>query len=232
VSLKRFWTGGTVMPEGAGYAVLLDGKPVKTPGRRGLVLPMPGLADAVLAEWLAVEGDVHPDTMPLTRMANTVIDRVADYRPAVAQEIAGFGRADLICYRADGPGELVARQQALWDPWVTWAAESLGAKLAVTIGILPVDQPPEALAALADAVNRFDAWGLVPLHALVTISGSLVLGLATALRALDPDGAIRAMEVDEAWQTEQWGQDALAQARTERLRTEFGHAIRFLTLQD
>lgn len=219
---KRFWKAATAEPCDGGFTVRLDGRPVKTPAKTPLVLPTLAMAQAIAAEWDAQEGLLRPETMPATRAANSALDKVAPQHDAVVEEVARYGGSDLLCYRAEGPAELVARQEAGWGPWLDWAAQSLAAPLHVTTGIIHVAQPPESLARLRAAVAQASPFQLAALHDLVAITGSLVLGLALARGCLTADSAFDLSRIDEHWQAEQWGVDeeaaALDAARRQALR--------------
>lgn len=227
---RRFWKDASAVAEGDGWGVRLDSRPLRTPAKAPLVLPSVALAEAVAAEWQAQEAEVRPATMPLTRMANSAIDKVVPQRALVVAEIARFGASDLLCYRAEGPSELVARQAAVWDRLIDWAAQDLGAPLRVTAGIVPVDQPAASVERLADLVADHDPFALVGLHDLVAISGSLVIGLAVARGTLDAAEGFTAARIDEDWQVEQWGEDDEAAAACADKRAAFHDAARFLGL--
>lgn len=216
-------------PEAALYGVALDGKPVRTPGGRALACLEP-VARAAAAEWAAVEERVDPGAMPVTRAVNTAIERVAPQRAAVIADIAAYGGSDLICYRAEEPEGLVAREAAGWDPILAWAAERYGARLILAGGVTPVAQPTAALRALHDAVAARCDLGLVGLFELTTLSGSLLLALATAERRLSSEAAWALSRIDEEWQIERWGRDAEADAAAARKRQAFDDAARLIRL--
>jgi chaperone required for assembly of F1-ATPase len=228
--MKRFWTDVTVVPEGEGFGIRLDGRPVHTPAKAPCLLPTRALADAAAAEWEMQKGKVNPDAMPLTRAANTVLDRVSQEYHAVVQTVAAYGGTDLICYRAQNPEGLVQRQAERWDPLVRWSAEALDAPLVLTVGVMHVPQPKTSLARMAAAVRAHDPWELTALHDLVTISGSLVIGLAVSRGYLAPEAAWSASRVDEDWNIAEWGEDAEAAAVATRRRAGFLDAARLLTL--
>lgn len=209
---RRFWTEVGIRAEPGGFAVLLDTRPLQTPAKALLRVPTPALAAAIAAEWQAIEAEIDPERLPLTRAANTAIDRVSRDPAPVVEALAAYGNADLICYRADGPEALRRRQAAAWDPWLAWAAERLAAPLSTTTGVMPLSQPAASLAALRAAVADFDPFSLVAVHDLVTLSGSLVLGLAVAQGALPGSEAWALSRLDEIWQAEQWGADDEAEA--------------------
>lgn len=224
---KVFWKTVGTDPVDGGFAVTLDGRPIRTPGKAPLVLPTRALAQMVAAEWQAQAGTVRPETMPATRMANTAIDRIPVQRADVVAHLAAYGGSDLICYRAESPAGLVARQAEAWDPLIDWAAHVFGARLAVGRGIVHVPQDPAALARLADLVGAQDSFALAAFHDLVALSGSLVLALAVIHCARDPETAWALSRVDEEWQAEQWGRDEEAEDAAARKRAEFLFAARF-----
>jgi chaperone required for assembly of F1-ATPase len=227
---KVFWTRAEAVAEAQGFAIRLDGRAVKTPAKAPLLLPGRSLAQAVAAEWAAQTGTVRPQTMPLTRLAQTAIDKVAPQRAAVAEIVAAYGGSDLLCYRAAAPRELVARQAAGWDPLLDWAATALSARLTVTAGIVPVPQPAAALAALSAAVHARDPFALAALHDLVAITGSLVLGLAVQAGRLTADAAHALSRIDEDWQAEHWGADEEAAESAARKAADMAAAGRFSDL--
>ena len=230
IAAKRFWTGVSVVEAPGGFGLRLDERPLRTPAKAELVVPTLALGRAIAAEWAAIEGEVVPEALPFTRAANVALDRVAVDPAPVVDHVAAYGESDLLCYRADGPAGLVARQAAAWDPPLAWAAERLGAPLAPTIGVAHRAQDPASLAALRVAVAAHDPFGLTALHELVTLSGSLVLGLAAALGAMSAPEAWAASRVDEAWQEGQWGVDAEAAARARAREADFFRAARLLEL--
>lgn len=227
--MKRFWKVVVVTPE---RGVALDGRPVRTPGRVPLILPNDVLADAVAAEWRAVEDMLNPREMPLTGLANAAIDRVAPDPCTFAAGLARYAESDLLCYRADAPEPLVARQAAAWDPVIAWAQRRYDVGLEVTTGIVHRAQPPATLVRLAEVVAAHDPFALAGLSPVVTLSGSLLLALALVESATAADAVWVAAHVDEDWQAEMWGEDALAAEQRAARRAEFDAAVQFLLLLD
>jgi chaperone required for assembly of F1-ATPase len=229
-SRRKFWDRATARASGAGFAVMLDAQPLRTPAGAPFAVPTKALAEAIAGEWDALEGEIVPARLPLTRLANTAIDRVAGAHAAVVATVADYGGADLLCYRAAAPEALAARQAAAWDPWLQWAARALGAPLLAVTGLVHHPQPDASLAALRGAVAACDPFALTALHELVALSGSLVLGLAVARDALAPEAAWDLSRIDETWQAEQWGTDAEAEAAAAGKRAEFLRAAALLRL--
>ncbi|CAH1666735.1 ATP12 family chaperone protein [Chelatococcus asaccharovorans] len=228
---KRFYTLAGVETRPDGFALVLDGRGARTPGRRPLVLPTQVLAEAVAAEWEAQEGVIDPRRMPLTRLANSAIDGVADNGEAVAAEVIRYAGSDLLCYRADHPEKLVTRQAALWDPVLAWAREELGARFILAAGVMHVTQPDAALEAVAARVERYSApFSLAALNVMTTLTGSVLLALAVAEGHLSPAEAWAAAHVDEDFQIAAWGEDEEASARRAARWHDFAAAARLFAL--
>lgn len=226
--MKRFYEHAGVMQDEDGVAVILDGKTVKTPARRLLVLPNESIAKAVAREWAAQGETIDPDTMPLMRLAATAIDRVSDNRAAVVDEIAAYGETDLVCYRTAEPDDLKARQAENWQPLLDWCADQLGARLAITEGVIAAPQESYAIAALRRAVDGYDSMSLAALHSIATATSSLVIALALAEGHMDAETSWRVSRVDESFQAEHWGVDEETLAQAGRLRATLFAAARFL----
>jgi chaperone required for assembly of F1-ATPase len=213
-----------------GYGVTLDEKPVRTPAKRDLVVPSSALVRAIAAEWDAQDPEIRPHTMPLTRLAATALDRTSEQRDKVVAEVAGYAGTDLVCYRADYPPTLVARQQAAWQPLIDWAMLRFDAPLAVTSGVIPAEQSPVSLKAFASAVAAHDDFRLTALHALTTVCGSLVIGLAVLEGRLDAEAAFAVSQLEETFEIEAWGEDAEAVARRAALAADIAASVRFVEL--
>lgn len=228
---KRFWKEVSVIEGTDGHAVALDGKPARTPARHPLAFPSVALAEAVADEWRAVGEQLDPAQMPLTRLANSAIDGVAAQQEAVIADAAKYAGSDLLCYRADNPQSLIARQALVWNPILEWCAEAFGARLKIADGIMFLAQEEGALAALHKAVAAIPApFGLAALHSITTLTGSVVLALALAHGRLTSDQAWEAAHVDEDFQIAQWGADEEAAERRASRRKEFDAAVLMLAL--
>ncbi len=224
---KRFYKDVTV-GEGAFFQILLDGRVVRTPGKRALLLPSRTLADFIAAEWQAQGAAINPGIMPLTRFANTAIDAVSDAQKEVANDIAAYAGRDLLCYRAVAPPELTRLQAASWDPVIHWAREALSAHFTVVEGVMPVEQPVLTLKKFSAALEPHDAFKLTALHVLTTLTGSALLALAYARGFLPSEDFWTAAHVDEDYQIAHWGQDEEAAHRRVLRRQEFDAACRLL----
>jgi chaperone required for assembly of F1-ATPase len=224
---RRFYTAAGVQETPGGFEVTLDDRPIRTPARHALAFPTRGLAEAAAAEWNAQGEYIEPVRMPLTRLANTIIDGVAAATDAVAAAVAKYLGSDLLFYRATGPERLVARQHELWDPVLAWARDALGAHFITGTGVMPLLQPEQALVAASAAIPR-EPWPLGAVHAVTTLTGSALLALALARRAITCEAAWTAANVDEDWNVEQWGADALALERRALRSAEMEAAGRVL----
>ena len=229
--MKRFWTHAAAVPDGATWAIELDNKPLRIPGG-GTPLRMAShpLAMAIAAEWHGAGATLTMDDLPLTRLAGTAQDRIAPDPAPVAAAMAVYAQSDVLCYRASHPAELVARQDAQWQPWLDWSAERYGARLLPAEGIVHRPQPPDALARLAAAYAALSPDSLAALGIAVPALGSAVLGLALQAGALGAEAAFAVAHLDELFQAEQWGEDASALVRRRHVLHDLALAERYLRL--
>ena len=224
---KRFWKAANVFEEEGGFGIRLDTRPVKTPAKAALVVPSRPLAEAIAAEWDAQEEVIRPDIMPMTRSANAAIDKVRHQHAEVADLLAAYGDADLLCYRADGPDSLVARQVEAWDPLLDWAENRFGVRLLPVAGVMHSPQDARALAVLSEQVHALDDFAMTAFHDLVGLSGSLVIGFAAMEGARPAEELWELSRLDERWQEEQWGVDEEAREVEAVKQSEFLHAKTF-----
>ena len=232
--MRRFWDTAAVAPTEGGFAVLLDGKPMRIPGGKPLTIAAPALADGIAAEWQqaggAKGGELSMDNVPLTRLAGTAQDRIAPDPAPVAAALAQYAESDLLCYRAEHPVALVVRQAHAWQPWLDWAARTHGARLHATTGIVHVPQDLAALEAIQRAMAGQSVLTLAALGVAVPLLGSAVLGLALADGVLDAKTAHELSSLDELFQVSAWGEDAEAALRRQRVAEDVALAERFMLL--
>ena len=227
---ERFYKEVAHQPQDGGHGVFLDGKPLRTPGRQPLVLPTGEAAELLTGEWSAVEDEINPLLMPVTRLANTAVDGVSGEMQAVMEDILRYSGSDLLCYRADAPEGLVERQQTHWDPVLDWALESLKARFETVSGIMHLAQPKEAVAALgATLESHRDPFRLACIHTWTSLSGSAILAVALAEGEIDVATCWAAAHVDEDWNISQWGEDYEAAARRQQRWKDFEAAHRLFT---
>jgi chaperone required for assembly of F1-ATPase len=224
---KRFYKVVSVTDD---LCIALDDRKVKTPMKVALQLPTRRLAEAIAAEWEAQTTHINPGAMALTKLANTAIDRATRHRAEIIAEMVAFAGSDLVCYRAEGPGVLVDRQNMLWDPILAWANQHLDACFTSCIGIMHQPQPAASLSAVQRHIEGFNPFALAASHNLATLSGSALIALMLQSTAISADEAWAAAHLDEDWQTSQWGEDDEAKARRQGRQKEFMGCVEFLTL--
>jgi chaperone required for assembly of F1-ATPase len=225
--MKRFYKTVSVTAE---RSILLDARPVRTPSKKLHTLPTNALAEAVAEEWRAQEGEIKPETMRLSGLANAAIDLIAPDPKAFAVGLAAYGESDLLCYRADDPPELVARQLAAWEPLLEWAQMRYDVTFTRVSGIMHKVQPAETITRLGAAISARNTFELAALSHIVTISGSLVIALAVLERQIEADPAFDIAHLDELYQAEKWGEDWMAADARVLRRADFVSACRFLQL--
>ncbi len=221
---KRFWKNTEVTETTEGFGISLDGRPVKTPAKRMLLVPTRAYADAIAQEWAAQDEIIDPIGMPFTRSANASVDKVAQQHSEVADMIAAYGDSDLLCYRAEHPEALVSRQKLQWDPILDWAEDVLGVRLMARDGVIHAPQDPSALRVLAAEVHAMSPYELTGFHDLVSLSGSLILGFAATYDFMTPKAIWDISRLDEIWQAEEWGADDEAEAAAQIKEQAFCHA--------
>ncbi len=227
---KRFYKQVTTSGAPPAVAVLLDERAIKTPKKADLAAPTRALADAVAGEWHEQDEHIDPARMPLTRLCNTAIDRVSGDQARIVGEIVEFAGSDLICYRADQPEGLVARQNEAWDPLLAFAGDLLGGRFETVSGVMHHAQPAATLKAMEGLLAGENVFTLTALHNITTLTGSSIIALAVARGHLSGDAAWAAAHIDEDWQIERWGEDAEAAARRAGNRGEFDAALKLLEL--
>ena len=227
---KRFYKTVSVAEENGSFAVLLDGKPMKTPAKRLFALPVRALAKSAAREWEQQENEIDPGTMPMTRLANLAIDCVAEKAAETADEVKRYAASDLVFYRADEPEGLVAQQAKHWDPVLRWARETLGANFVFASGVSHVAQPDSALTAVGKEIDRFTPpYALTALASVTQLAGSALIALMFAHGKLTPVAAWNAAYVDEDWNARAWGEDEEAAARRAQRLAEFEAAAKMLS---
>ncbi len=224
---KRFYAGAGIGEADGGFSITLDGKPIKTPSGRQVIAPARSIAEAIAAEWNAQGETIEPLTMPLTRLANSVIEGVLDKADAVADDVAKYLGSDLLFYRAGHPEALVGREAAHWDPILFWAADTLGAHFILAEGLVHVRQPDSAVTAARAALPQ-DAWSLAALHVVTTLTGSALLALALFHGVIGQEQVWAAAHVDEDWNIEKWGLDEEVAARRAARLVDFNAAAGIL----
>lgn len=224
---KRFWKDATVEAVEGGFTVRLDARPVKTPGKNLLVVPTRAMAEAIAAEWQAQQGLVRPETMPFTRAANSALEKVMPQFEEVVGLLAAYGDSDLLCYRATAPVELIALQEAAWDPLLEWAAADLGAPMVAVAGVMHIPQPAASTARLHQMTAALSPFQIAAFHDLVMLSGSLVLAFAVTRGRLTSEEAWVISRIDESYQAALWGEDDEAAALAETKRLAFHQAAAF-----
>jgi len=227
---KRFWKKVDVVSLEKGFCIKLDEKILKTPAKKEMLLPTKALAKKIAAEWDRQVDEIDPNSMPFTKSANAALDKVFEQIEEVSSLVCDYGDTDLLYYRADSPAELKMRQQSSWDPIIDWAKETFEVKINCGTGILYIPQERELIYKLSKEISVLSSFQLTGLYDIVSITGSLILGLATINGRLSAEEAFNLSRIDELWQIEQWGVDEEAQAVSDLKYGSIMHAQEFFTL--
>ncbi len=227
---RVFWSDVNVTEVDGGYKVLLDGRDLRTPAKEVLQVPTRVLAETIAAEWRSLEGKVDPEKLPMTKLANVAIDKVAVQSEPIIDMLAEYATTDLLCYRATSPKGLADRQEQVWQPLLDWFAQTHGVRLEVGSGVMPIRQPTQVLAASAALLRNYTHFELAAIYDLISLSGSFVIGLATANEKLTAIDAWAASRIDEDWQIAEWGADDDASALAATRQKAFERAAFVLSL--
>lgn len=229
---KKFYDQVNVQSADDGFTIMLDGRPIKTPAGSALKISSQPLAQKLVEEWAGQTETINPDTMLMTALCCTMIDRVVPKKSEVVSQLLQFAETDMLCYRAEEPQEFALRQHEAWQPLIDWAADTYGAPLQVTKGIIPIPQPQTSLDSLASAVEGLCDWELTALSITTPIAGSLIVGLSLVKNRIDTEQAISIIQLDEDYQNEQWGTVEEAQQRRQNTRREIEAAALFVKLSN
>ena len=224
---KRFWKNAQVKSVGDGFVIELDGQVIRTPSKALLKVASQKIAKQIAFEWMAQKEVVDPATMPNTRMANSVIDKIMVNREAVIEMLAEYAESDLLCYRATTPQGLINQQNKIWNPILDWSKNSLLAPMLTTSGVIHIEQNIKSIGIYQDKLEAMNPYQLAGMHDLITISGSFVISMALISNQLNVSEAWYAATVDERWQENQWGIDDEAAEALEKRRLDFEFAYKF-----
>lgn len=229
---KRVYKTVAVTAEDGVYGVALDGRPLHTPSRTKLEHSAKALVEAVAEEWDAQKELIDPASMPMTKLLNTSLDRIAPNTVAVIDGLMSYADADLLCYRAERPSSLIERQAKVWQPILDELNAKRGISLTICSGLMPHKQTEETIAAITTAIESYGLMELTAFQAAASLTGSLVLGLALVDGHLSGAEIAAAAYLDETWQMEKWGEDKEALERKAQLEAEVLAVERFLELSN
>jgi chaperone required for assembly of F1-ATPase len=227
---RVYKTASFAANDGGLFAVLLDGKPALTPLRKPLASKARTLAEAVAAEWDAQDPHIDPETMPLTRLLATEIDRITPQREAVIGNLLTFIDADSICYRAGHPADLCERQRVTWQPVTDWLLREKDIALAATEGLMPATQAPGTAQRMRKALESLNDTQLTAFQAAASLTNSLALAFALVHKNLTAASTFAAAFLDEIYQVEKWGEDTEAHNRRQRIAGDLAAIERYLAL--
>ena len=228
--MKRFYKDVSVCEKEDHFAVLLDGKTIKTPEKKLCVMPTEVMANKIAEEWREQGEDINPGSMPITKLMNTAIDRVGGRRTELIEELVEYAGTDQLCYRADHPPELIEQQNSCWDPLLKKITVAHGVELKTTCGVVFVQQPKEQMDKIRNYLAAIGDFPLMAFYMMTTVTGSVTIGINLFEGHITADEAWNAGQLDENFQISQWGTDAEAEERRNNLKLELDNANLFLSL--
>lgn len=227
---KRFYKEASVGERDGSFAILLDGKNIKTPGKVNVVVPSEELANLVAKEWAAQEKEIDPATMPLTRLVNTIVERGNEALDDVKAEIVKFAGNDLLVYRADSPQELVDLQTKHWGGALEAFSKRYDVSFNAITGVMHQDQPAEVQARIGEIIAHYSDFEACSTMSITSITGSAVLAIGLKEGLFTPAQVLETAYVDEDYQAQHWGEDAEATRMRAFKRQDFDAAVTVLGL--
>ncbi len=229
IKAKRFWSEVSVREMDGKYAVMLDDRELKTPYKNPLHLPSRALAEAVAEEWAAVDGEINPNIMPMTKMCNSAVERITQQREDIQNHLLEYLENDLLVYRASEPEALVKRQRA-WDEPMNWV-QRFGIQLHTTQGIMAIDQPAENNHHAREWIEKLDNYQMVSFYEYVVITGSFVLGMAVVEGEISAEKAFDLSRLDDDFQAETWGMVDVKKEERDQKLVEIQQAQTFISFR-
>lgn len=225
---KRFWKTVTLTGQDKAYNLLLDGKPVKTPAQNNFVIPVRSVGELIVEEWTAQEIYINPHNMPVTRLLNTSIDRVAVHKSDIINQLLAYISTDTLCFVTPANSGLRTQQNAIWTPVILWAQAYLDHPVIQTHTFDPPVQSYNNT--VRNILNDFTAFELTCLYECITLSGSVLIGLAIWQQAINVNDLWKASVLEETWQAQYWGMDQEAAQTLENKKEDFLRASHILHL--
>uniref|UniRef100_A0AC35UD72 AAA_12 domain-containing protein n=1 Tax=Rhabditophanes sp. KR3021 TaxID=114890 RepID=A0AC35UD72_9BILA len=208
---KRFYKTVEVAPETVNgkeeFVVLLDGKTVKTMAKNVLRLPTEALAQVIANEWDSQEKVINMTHMRCTGLAFTALDNpFHQTKEDIIKYVMEYSVTDTILYVSPSPINLNLKQQELWIPVIDWANQKYNLGIEPTESLFELPKfSPDAVATLTNYFNGYNFWQLIGYQYSVEATKSVLLSLATAENALNPERAVELARLEQAYQEKLYG---------------------------
>ncbi len=217
--MRRFYSQASSREhDDGGFAIYLDGRTLKTPGKRVLRAPTRDLGEAAAREWDAQTGMIDPETMPINQLLYTALDRVIPDRAFFIDHILAYLDTDLVCYRAQKPPELAERQLKCWESPLDWFAQMMDGEMRTTSTLVALSQPAKIKANVRRYLEGLDDYELTVVQMATSVAGSVVLAVALAEGRMDAASVFEAVHVEENYKSEVCREDLFGKAPQQERR--------------
>lgn len=232
-AVKRFYKTVTTHFGAEGYSILLDGRPVKTKLGHILATPCEAVADRLVQEWASQDIHIIPDSMPMTQILNTKIDRISKDRQAMTVIILKYFNTDLLSYPTEEPQDLALEQEIIWGPWRNWFSKESGVALLTTQGLFAIQQAPEAHCFLEQRISNMEDDCFTILQSVTALCGSVILALAFVECAAQPQDVLNAFFVEENYKdrlydADKYGPDPMQKKKLDAMSRDLEAASFYL----
>ena len=202
---KKFWTAIKLKKKESKFGILLDNNLLKTPQKKDCLISNIRIAKDLFKEWSSIQDDINFHNMPVTQICFASLDRKRKEKIILLNKLTEYGMTDLLFYRDTSGTELERLQSKKWDKFLDWTQNELDLDFKIVNGIMPVEQPKENYNTFLNELEKLDCISLTALSDIVTLSGSLVIGLLLLKKKITSKQAWSLAKVDEEWQRSKWG---------------------------
>ena len=202
---KKFWSEIKLKKKETKFGILLDKNLLKTPQEKDCLISNIRIAKDLLKEWSSIQDDINFHNLPVTQICFSSLDRKRKEKIILLNKLTEYGMTDLLFYRDISGTELEKLQSKKWDKLLDWIQNELDLGFKIVNGIMPVEQPKENYNTFFNELEKLDCISLTALSDIVTLSGSLILGLLLLKKKIISKQAWSLAKVDEEWQRSKWG---------------------------
>ena len=202
---KKFWSAIKLKKKESKFGILLDKNLLKTPQEKDCLISNIRIAKDLLKEWSSIQDDINFHNLPVTQICFSSLDRKRKEKIILLNKLTEYGMTDLLFYRDISGTELEKLQSKKWDKLLDWTQNEFNIDFKIVNGIMPVEQPKENYNTFFNELEKLDCISLTALSDIVTLSGSLILGLLLLKKKIISKQAWSLAKVDEEWQRSKWG---------------------------
>ena len=229
--MKKFWKIVQVKKKlKNSFEILLDKRILKTPMQKDLIFSNYKIAKETALEWDIDEKEINTENMVFYGLISTAIDKISNDKVSYIENVLGFINTDLICYRADGPNELVDLQNNSWNPIISFIKKYIDVELKFFIGVMPSKQSLDIFNRLKTLINSFSDIEISALHRMTNLTGSIFISICILKGDVLKNEAFELSFLDELYQAKNWGIEEESLDKRDKIAKELNRIISFVEL--